>query len=78
MIQTRSQSKIKCNNRIHQNTIQELEVNIDFEEASKCWQINKKSIGNGSVIYVCGYMKKNGEFCKNKNSLNFKRCHLHK
>ena len=41
------------------------EVNIDFDEASKAWQSNKKSIGNGSYKYLC--FKKN---IKNKNCLN--------
>ena len=29
----------------------ELEVNIDFDEASKAWKANKKSNGNGTYTY---------------------------
>ena len=55
-VKTRSQSK-KQKSAIY-------EVNIDFDEASKAWQSNKKSIGNGSYKYLC--CKKN---IKNKNCL---------
>jgi hypothetical protein len=44
------------------------EVNIDFDEASKAWQSNKKSIGNGSYKYLC--LKKNTKNTKNTNCLN--------
>jgi hypothetical protein len=30
---------------------QELEVNIDFDDASKCWMKNKKKLANGCYIY---------------------------
>ena len=43
-----------------QNTIKPLyEVNIDFDEASKEWRHNKKSIGNGSYKYICTQTVKN-------------------
>ena len=54
------------------------EVNIDFDEASKAWRANKKSIGNGNYKYLC--LKKNK---KNTNCLNkclpwvdYCKCHL--
>ena len=28
------------------------EVNIDFDDASKAWRANKKSIGNGQYVYI--------------------------
>ena len=37
------------------------EVNINFDEATKIWRSNKKSIGNGSFIYICGCLCKNGK-----------------
>ena len=40
------------------------EVNIDFDEASREWNANKKKSVNGYMIYCCGYIKKNGKPCK--------------
>ena len=53
-MQTRSQS----------NIIAPLyEVNIDFDEASRCWKQNKKPTGNGCYKYVCSHLKKDGTVC---------------
>jgi hypothetical protein len=41
----------------------ELDVNIDFDEASKEWRKNKKYIGNGSFNYRCSYIHSNGKEC---------------
>ena len=46
------------------------EVNIDFDEASKAWKANKKSIGNGSYKYICCSITKTGNKC-NRQSLDF-------
>ena len=46
------------------------EVNIDFDEASKSWKANKKSIGNGSYKYMCCGITKTGNKC-NRQSLDF-------
>jgi len=43
-----------------------LEVNIDFDEASKIWKSNKRSIGNGSYKYVCSKKGKHNKFCNLK------------
>lgn len=48
------------------------EVNIDFDEASRCWKINKSSLGNGTYKYVCGAITKSGNKCKNHPN-----CKLH-
>ena len=63
-MKTRSQSKI-------------LETVIDFDQASKYWNSNKKKLNNGCYQYVCGEQLNNGSFCK-KNSSNSGKCHLHK
>jgi hypothetical protein len=42
--------------------MEQFEVNIDFDEASDAWKINKKSIGNSSYKYVCS-VEKNGKKC---------------
>ena len=46
------------------------EVNIDFDEASRAWKANKKSIGNSSYKYVCCGVTKTGNKC-NRQSLDF-------
>lgn len=39
------------------------EVNIDFDNASKAWNSNKISIGNGSYKYICSHIYKNNKNC---------------
>jgi hypothetical protein len=54
-MKTRSQTKYE--------DAAQYEVNIDFDEASKAWKANKKSIGNGSYRYVCAKIDKNNNHC---------------
>jgi hypothetical protein len=56
----------------------ELEVNIDFDEASLMWNANKRKMNNGCYTYVCGKQLKNGEFCKNKRNNSEENCKIHK
>jgi hypothetical protein len=42
------------------------EVIIDFDEASREWKSNKRSIGNGSYKYVCAKKGKNNKCCSYK------------
>ena len=51
----------------------ELEVNIDFDEASRAWTSNKKKQANGCFTYVCGAILKNGNYCKNKTCSKHKQ-----
>ena len=39
-------------------------VNIDFEEASREWNVNKKRGKNGHMTYCCGIIRRNGKPCK--------------
>ena len=41
-----------------------MEFGIDFDDASKCWKENKKSIGNGSYVYICNQLTKEGKPCR--------------
>ena len=50
---------------------QELEVNIDFDEASFHWKANKKSIGNGQYTYIC---QKNDQKHDQKNDQKKASC----
>ena len=52
-------------------------VEIDFDEASSAWKLNKKSIGNGCYKYVCVKVKKNGHQCKNDSLKNCDFCKFH-
>jgi len=55
----------------------EFEVNIDFDEASRLWNSNKKRLNNGCYEYVCGKPLENGLFCKRKPK-NSQFCWVHK
>jgi hypothetical protein len=39
-------------------------IDIDFDEASRAWNANKRSIGNGEYVYICGKQMRNGRICK--------------
>ena len=54
-----------------------LKVDIDFDEASKAWKSNKKSIGNGCYKYICTKITKTGKQCKNDSLRNCDYCRLH-
>ena len=41
------------------------EVNIDFDEASKAWLMNKRRVDE-SYVYICGATTKKGKCCQNK------------
>ena len=56
---------------------QQLEVNIDFDEASRYWNMNKKRIGNGCYAYICGTPLKNGKFCKRTTNPDNDACSMH-
>lgn len=54
-----------------------MEVNIDFDEASRVWMQNKRKITNGCYVYRCIATTKKGEPCKCKPSQNSQYCHIH-
>lgn len=54
-----------------------MEVNINFDEASKAWMQNKRKITNGCYVYRCIATTKKGEPCKCKPSQNSQYCHIH-
>ena len=73
---TRSKSKtiVKLTNRINQ-----LEVNIDFDDASKEWHKNKKSIGNSQYKYICTViMSKKDQICNKVCYKNTDKCWIHR
>jgi hypothetical protein len=52
-------------------------VDIDFDEASKAWKTNKKSLGNGCYKYMCIKITKTGKQCKNESIRNCDYCRFH-
>ena len=52
-------------------------VNIDFDEASVAWKLNKKSQGNGTYTYKCMGLTKQGNACNRKplNECDFCKVH---
>jgi hypothetical protein len=57
--------------------VTELEVNIDFDEASAAWRANKKSTRNGCYKYVCEYENKNNIKCRNNPVFGVNFCSRH-
>ena len=41
----------------------ELKVDIDFDESSRAWRKNKIHIGSGYFAYKCNYIHSNGKEC---------------
>lgn len=70
-MKTRSQTKQEM------SVFHKYEVNIDFDEASKAWKENKKSIGNGSYKYVCSKIGKNNNQCIAKCLPGEEYCRTH-
>jgi len=52
-------------------------VEIDFDEASRMWKANKKSIGNGSYKYICSQTTKSGNECKRESLPGCDYCKQH-
>jgi hypothetical protein len=50
---------------------------IDFDEASRMWNANKKSIGNGSYKYICSQTTKSGNECKRESLPGSHYCKQH-
>lgn len=76
-IQTRSQTLLNVEKEYSNLAQTLLKVDIDFDEASKAWKANKKSIGNGCYTYICIKINKSGKSCKNKSLPNCDYCRFH-
>lgn len=73
-MQTRSQTRAKISEKVGVMPTEsnvsvgilrkELEVNIDFDEASRAWYMNKKPMPNSMCKYICMGKTKTGEPCK--------------
>ena len=52
-------------------------IEIDFDEASKEWKTNKRSIGNGCYKYLCSHVCKTGNKCKREPKQGEDFCSTH-
>jgi hypothetical protein len=52
-------------------------VTIDFDEASKEWNANKKKLDNGCYQYSCKSLTKSGDKCKNAPLSGSEYCSIH-
>lgn len=51
---------------------------IDFDEASREWRKNKKTLPNGRFEYICNYIHTNGKQCrKTILSCQVKNCYIY-
>lgn len=53
-------------------------IDINFDEASREWKANKKSIGNGSYQYVCQKVLSTHRNCKKEACKGSEFCSIHK
>ena len=59
--------KTKQTKQTKQTKPDEIEINtehIDFDDAHNSWMENKRRLGNGTYVYICGNTLKNGNKCK--------------
>jgi hypothetical protein len=77
MMQTRSQTKNQTRSAWVPTTVAVYEVDIDFDEASRMWKLNKKQIGNGSYKYICCVLNKSGKKCGRQIVCETKYCTTH-
>jgi hypothetical protein len=52
------------------------DVDIDFDDASKEWRKNKKSLKHGNFKYCCGVKKQCGKICK--KNITHRKYHVNK
>jgi len=85
-MQTRSQTKLSLYKSLNKENVnptsnmqnKELEVNINFDEASEAWRSNKKSKGNGTYRYICLAKTKAGKECSREPIICSDFCKIHK
>jgi hypothetical protein len=58
--------------------VAEFEVNIDFDDASKEWHKNKKSIGNSQYKYICQIQTNKKGQCNKVCHQGSDKCWIHR
>ena len=56
----------------------QIAVNIDFDDASKEWHKNKKSIGNSQYKYICTIITNKSQICNKICYKNIETCWIHR
>jgi hypothetical protein len=56
----------------------QIAVNIDFDDASKEWHKNKKSIGNSQYKYICVIITNKNQICNKVCYKNNETCWNHR
>lgn len=59
-------------------SMKELIIDVDFDQASQAWRQNKKSLPNGTFIYVCGKTTASGQPCQKKRKRECQSCAMHR
>jgi hypothetical protein len=77
MMQTRSQSRSQTTGKVACANLAICVVDIDFDEASRMWEYNKKRTGNGSYKYICCELNKSGKKCGRNIADDTKYCRAH-
>jgi len=57
--------------------LNEHEVEIDFDQASRLWMANKRRLKNGMYRYICCSIMKTGKRCQRKPVRNNAHCRIH-
>ena len=58
-------------------SLQIYEVNIDFDDASAAWRMNKKSTGGGCYKYICEAKTQLGKNCLREPMIGCAYCKTH-
>lgn len=69
--------EINNNNNNANGVVPLYSVDIDFDEASRMWKLNKRSKGNGCYDYVCQGITKKNKNCIRKCLMGSQYCNLH-
>ena len=49
---------------LEEKFVDSVSLQIDFDDASVEWHMNKKVLPSGMYVYICGKVKKGGKVCK--------------
>lgn len=49
---------------LEEQLVDSVSLQIDFDDASIEWHMNKKVLPSGMYVYICGKVKKGGKVCK--------------
>jgi hypothetical protein len=63
--------------KVEPKHLEQYTVDIDFDDASTVWKLNKKSTGNGTYKYICVKIAKTGKQCKNDSLRGCEYCRYH-